>query len=204
MAVGVVDRENDRKEAMIVRVLLVALAVIVVDLIVRLALRRPAPESAPRDADRFRWLRVAVNVIGLASLALVASTASVANEGSLTGNRLIWHVGSGPVFAVGAVAIALSWAHRNRFSSGDVNGLRSAGGWAPLLRKFFFWLAVLLAVPTLVSILAAMFPYFGTEDQQKLLRIHRYCGPLLAGAGLLFGYFAAVTWRVTWREGSPD
>jgi len=189
---------------MITRVLLVALAVIVVDLIVRLALRRHSPAGARRDPGRFRWLRFAINVIGLASLAVVAGTAWVAGEGSLTGNRLIWHVGSGPAFAIAAVAITLCWAQRNRFSASDANHLGSAGAWALPLRKFFFWLAVLLAVPTLVSILAAMFPYFGTEDQQSLLRIHRYCGPLLAGAGLLFAYFAIVTWRETWREGSPD
>jgi len=174
--------------------------VIVVYLIMRLALRRTAPEGSQRDAGRLRWLRVAVNVIGLASLAFVASTAAVANEGTLTGDRLIWHVGSGPAFALGAVAVTLCWAHRNRFSASDANRLGSAGRWALPLRKFFFWLAVLLAVPTLVSILAAMFPYFGTEDQQSLLRIHRYCGPLLAGAGLLFGYFAVVTWLGSWRE----
>jgi len=189
---------------MIVRVLLAALAIIVVDLIARLALRRPAPEGVRREAGRFRWLRVAVNVVGLASLVLVASTAWVANEGSLTGDRLIWHVGNAPAFAIGAVAVTLCWAHRNQFSASDVTRLGSAGAWALPLRKIFFWIAVLLAVPTLVSILAAMFPVFGTEDQQNLLRIHRYCGPLLAAAGLLFAYFAAVTWRETWQEGSPD
>jgi hypothetical protein len=40
-----------------------------------------------------------------------------------------------------------------------------------------------------------MFPIFGTDDQQELFRIHRYCAPLLASAGLLFAYFALVTWR---------
>jgi len=189
---------------MITRVLLVVLAVIVVDLIARVALRRQVPAGVRQDAGPFRWLRVAINTIGLASLAIVASTAWVANEGSLTGDRLIWHVGSGPAFALGAVAITLFWAERNRFSASDATRLGSPGAWALPLRKFFFWLAVLLAVPTLVSILAAMFPYFGTEDQQNLLRIHRYCGPLLAGAGLLFAYFAVVEWRVTWREGSQD
>ena len=185
---------------MITRMLLIVVAVIAVDLIVRLVRRRPVLEGARRDAGRFRWLRAAINVIGFASLVIVASTAWVTDEGSLTGDRLIWHVGSGPAFAIAAVAITLCWAERNRFSASDANRLGSAGAWAAPLRKFFFWLAVLVAVPTLVSILAAMFPYFGTEDQQNLLRIHRYCGSLLAGAGLLFAYFALVTWR----EGSSD
>jgi hypothetical protein len=83
------------------------------------------------------------------------------------------------------------WAHRNQIFVGDWGR-----GWAGLpLRKLFFWISVVLAVPTLVSILAAMFPLTDTEGQQNLIRIHRYCGPLLAAAGLLFAYFALVTWR---------
>jgi len=128
-----------REAVMITRVLLAVLAVIVVDLIVRVAFRRNSPAGPGNDPGRFRWLRVAVNVLGLASLAIVASTAWVANEGSLTGDRLIWHVGSGPAFALGAVAVTLCWAHRNRFSASDANRLGSAGGWAAPLRRQATW-----------------------------------------------------------------
>jgi hypothetical protein len=100
-----------------------------------------------------------------------------------------------PAFALGAVAITLFWAHRNRFAAADWSRLTSAGTWAVPLRKLFFWLGVALTVPTMVSIVAAMFPLFGADGQQDLFRIHRCCAPLLAAAGLLFAYFAAVTWR---------
>jgi FtsH-binding integral membrane protein len=182
-------------------VFLAVVAIVAVDLVLRLVLRRQAPDVGERPAGSglFGWLRVAVNVLGFAALILAASTSLSAllttTEGQLTGDRLIWHVGSAPAFALAAVAIALFWAHRNRFSAADWSRLTSPGDWAIPLRKLFFWIAVALAIPTLVSILAAMFPLFGTDDQQTLVEIHRYCALPLAAAGLLFAYFALVTWR---------
>ena len=181
-------------------VFLAVVAIVVVDLVLRLVLRRHGPDGAVRRAGSglFRWLRVAVNVVGFAALFLAASTSLSAllatSEGQLTGDRLMWHVGTAPAFALAAVAITLFWAHRNRFSATDWGRLTSAA-WALPLRKLFFWIAVALAIPTLVSILAAMFPLFGTDGQQTLVEIHRYCALPLSAAGLLFAYFALVTWR---------
>ena len=73
-------------------------------------------------------------------------------------------------------------------------------GWALPLRKIFFWLSVLIAIPTFVTIIAAMYPITDTAGQAELIELHRTCGPLLAGAGFLFAYFALVTWF----EGSKD
>lgn len=181
-------------------VFLAALAIVVVDVVLRLVLRRNKAEAddPPAGSGPVRWLRVAVNLVGLVSLFLAASTSLsvlLTDEKTLTGDRLMWHVGTAPAFALAAVAIALFWSHRNRFSADDWSRLSSPGGWATPLRKLFFWIAVALAIPTLVSILAAMFPLTDTEGQQDLIRIHRYCGPLLAAAGFLFAYFALVTWR---------
>jgi len=184
----------------VILVFLAALAIMAADLVLRRVLggRHLKEAHQPAGTGLFRWLRVTVNVVGLASLLLAASTGLsvlLTNENALTGDRLIWHVGSAPAFALAAVAIALFWSHRNRFSAADWSRLGAAATWATPLRKLFFWLAVVLAVPTLLSILAAMFPLFGTDDQQDLLRIHRYSAPLLAAAGFLFAYFALVTWR---------
>ena len=176
-------------------VLVATVAIVVVDLMLRMIWKRePARRSnAPAASAFVRWLRVAVNVSGVVALFLVASTALsvlLTNENGLTGDRLIWHVSMAPPFAVAAVVVALFWAHRNRFTSDDWGH-----GWAVPLRKIFFWISVVLAVPTFVSILAAMFPLTDTEGQQNLIRIHRYCGPLLTAAGFLFAYFALVSWR---------
>jgi hypothetical protein len=185
-------------------VFLSALGIIAADVVLRLVLRPKRHDGdTPVGPGLFRWLRVVVNAAGLASLALVASTglsALLTKDNEMTGDRLIWHVGSAPAFALAAVAVTLFWAHRNRFSSADGSRLTSAGAWAVPLRKLFFWLAVALAVPTLLSILAAMFPLFGTADQQDLICIHRYCALLLTAAGFLFAYFALVTWRERSRD----
>lgn len=176
-----------------------ALAVVALDLILRLVFRpQPSATDAPARSGLFGWIRIAVNAVGVGTLALAAYTSlSALTDGdTLTGNRLMWHVGTAPAFAIAAVAIALFWADRNRFSSGDWSRIASAGMWAIPLRKFFFWIAILLAIPTFLSILAAMLPLFGTDDQANLIRVHRYCAPLLGAAGMLFAYFALVTWRM--------
>jgi hypothetical protein len=181
----------------VLTVFLAALAIVAVDLAVRIFHRRPHQETNHQGQGPMRYLRIAVNLAGLFGLLAVAYTGFTAllDDNQMTGDRLIWHVTFAPVFALTAVAVTIFWAHRNRFEGADAGRLTSAGGWGVPLRKFFFWCAVAMAVPTLLSILAAMFPIFGTEDQQELFRIHRYCAPLLASAGLLFAYFALVTWR---------
>jgi hypothetical protein len=157
-----------------------------------------ADAEPPAGSGLFRWLRVVVNTMGFLGLAAVAATgfsALLVKGDEMTGDLLIWHVASAPAFALAAVGITLFWAHRNRFAAADWNRLTSAGAWAVPLRKLFFWLGVALTVPTIVSIVAAMFPLFGTDDQQEMFFIHRCCAPLLAASGLLFAYFALVTWR---------
>lgn len=181
-------------------VFFIALAIVVVDVVLRLVRRRGVTMAhSGGQAGLVRWLRVAVNVAGLAALVAAAITGlspALEKNGEMTGGALITHVTVAPPFAIMAVVVALFWAHRNRFTEGD----RSAGYHAAPLRKFFFWVAVAFAVPTLVSILAAMFPLADTEGQASLIRIHRYCGLFLAGSGLLFAYFALMAWR----EGSKD
>jgi hypothetical protein len=178
-----------------VTLVVLVVAIVIVDLVLRMILRRqrPARKHAPR-AIAFRGMRIAVNVLAAAALFLAAYTA-LHHEGRLTGDSLIWHVTMAPAFAVMAVAITLFWAHRNEFSGNDWRH-----SWALPLRKLFFWISVALAIPTMLSILAAMYPLTDTSGQQDLIRFHRNCGPLLAAAGFLFGYFALMTW---W-EGSRD
>jgi hypothetical protein len=138
------------------------------------------------------WLRVAVNAAGLVTLVLVSYTAFFHDGDSLTGDQLMRHVMFAPAFALAAVAVALFWAHSSRFAEW--------GGLLPLLRNVFFWIAVALAIPTFVSILAAMFPLAGTEGQRELTGIHELCGKLLAGAGFLFAGCALANWWMRRQE----
>jgi len=184
--------------SVVTTVFVVTLAIVVADVVLRLMFGHGRTVGY-RPSGLFRWLRVAVNAAGLAALVAAAITGlspALEKNGEMTGDALITHVTVAPPFAVMAVIVALFWAHRSRFTEGDWNTSYHA---APL-RKFFFWLAVAFAVPTLVSILAAMFPLVDTEGQANLVRIHRYCGLFLAGSGLLFAYFALMAWR----EGSKD
>jgi hypothetical protein len=184
--------------SVVTTVFVVTLAIVVADVVLRLMFGH-GRTAGYRPSGLFRWLRVAVNAAGLAALVAAAITGlspALEKNGEMTGDALITHVTVAPPFAVMAVIVALFWAHRSRFTEGDWNTNYHA---APL-RKFFFWLAVAFAVPTLVSILAAMFPLVDTEGQANLVRIHRYCGLFLAGSGLLFAYFALMAWR----EGSKD
>ena len=58
-------------------VFLSALAIMAVDLVIRILRREDRPGGgSPAGRGLFRWLRVAVNVVGLVSLAGVAATRS--------------------------------------------------------------------------------------------------------------------------------
>jgi hypothetical protein len=180
-----------------------ALAAIAADLLLRVAFRRTKAASPGARGGFVAWLRMAVNLAGLGCLAAAVVTGfspALQNNGTMTGDALITHVSVAPPFAIAAVVVAIFWANRNRFSASDWSRLTSPGACAAPLRKLFFWISVALAIPTLVSILAAMFPIFGTDEQQTLVQIHRYCALFLAGSGFLFAYFALMAWR----EGSKD
>ena len=177
---------------------LAALAAIAADVLLRLVFRGTRTPDPSGQTGVVRWLRVAVNLAGLGCLAAAVVTGlspALQGNGAMTGDALITHVTVAPAFAIAAVMVAVFWANRNRFSVSDWRRLTSPGACAAPLRKLFFWISVALAIPTLVSILAAMFPIFGTDDQQTLVQIHRYCALFLAGSGFLFAYFALMAWR---------
>jgi hypothetical protein len=179
-------------------VFLAALAIIAVDGVLRLAFRHTKAAEHGVRGGFVAWLRVAVNLAGLGCLTAAVVTGvspALQSNGAMTGDALINHVTVAPPFAIAAVIVAVFWANRNRFSTSDWSRLTSPGACAAPLRKLFFWISVALAIPTLVSILAAMFPIFGTDDQQTLVQIHRYCALFLAGSGFLFAYFALMAWR---------
>ena len=143
-----------------------------------------------------------MNILGLVCFAAVAGSGfyTFLTKGNvLTGYRLMVHIGAAAVFAGVSVAMTLFWAHRNSFTPSDWNRLirplSCADTYPILLRKVFFWTAVTLSVPTIASIVMAMFPLPSPNQQQDLFLIHRYCALPLAAAGLLFAYFAFVTWR---------
>ena len=136
---------------------------------------------------------MAANTIGLASFAAAAASGlagAFRPEGRLSGYGLLLHVAAAAGFGLAAIVIALFWCERNRFIGPEWRTSRHAA-----LRKLFFWIALVLVFPTLVSILAAMFPLPTPAEQQWLFVVHRCCALALAASGSLFAWFALMTWR---------
>jgi hypothetical protein len=192
-----------------VKTILMATAVLVLlDLVVvRLLLRHRTPAIGSRRlSPGSRATRVAVNLFGVVSLAALVWTGfyPLLTDGrTLTGYRLMAHVGAAPPFAVAAVLVAVFWAHRNRLTGADWNRLRrpvgaadpaTANPYAVLFRKLLFWIALGLAVPAALSTTLAMFPMFSPVRQEDLLLIHRVSVLPLAAAGALCAYFSVVNW----------
>ena len=179
------------------------LAVIALDAAFRILRRQERLPKVPKTGQRFlTLLRFAVNLAGFACFAAVAGSGFLAvldRQTTLSGSRLIAHMVAAPVFAVSSVVTALFWTHRNQFTASDWVSLHSGSHadestWTVVLRKLFFWVALAFAVPTLLSVLAAMFPLATPAQQQYLFLIHRACALPLATAGLLFAYFALMSW----------
>jgi hypothetical protein len=179
-----------------VSVLVAVLAIIVADIAARAVWFRHKLHVAgtARTASVFlRHLRIAVNVAGFACFAAAAASglgSLLQRQDTLSGYVLLVHVAAAAAFALTSVAIALFWTGRNRFTASDWRcSYRLA------LRKIFFWLALALAVPTIVSIVLAMFPLPTPSQQQSLFLVHRFCALALAAAGTLFVWFALMNWR---------
>jgi hypothetical protein len=165
---------------------------------------RPVREAGGGDR-LLRLVLFCVNAGGVACLAAVSVTsfpAVLARTPALGGYLLMAHVTTAGGFAVAAVAVAVLWVSRNRFTKADwerVTAARKPPATAVsvtvLLRKSFFWVALASAVPTLASALLAMFPLASPDQQQVLLQVHRISALLLVGCSVLFAYCAiAAKW----------
>ena len=177
-----------------VEVVLAAIGTIIVaDLIARAVFRRPKLRVASTVRVGSGWLRdfrVGVNLVGIVCFAAAAMSGLLGvfqQQGALTGYSLLVHIAAAGGFALVSIVVALFWADRNRFPS------RSS--FHVVLRTIFFWLALALTVPTIFSVILAMFPLLTPAQQQFLFLLHRSCALALSGAGLLFIWFALMSWR---------
>jgi len=101
---------------------------------------------------------------------------------------LMIHLLLAPLFAIGLTALVLFWAQRHRFNQNDWTSRQqsfrdkkpSTSSENPnVWKKICFWLSALLAVPLIVSTVLMMYPFYGTNGQELLLRWHGYAGLLL-------------------------
>ena len=107
----------------------------------------------------------------------------------ISGYPVMIHATFAPVFAVCLAVLAVMWANRCRFTyadcpwfqrlvrwftSAESAGAETTGESSCLGQKVTFWLIVFLALPLILSIVASMFPLFGTHGQEFLLGMHLY------------------------------
>lgn len=108
----------------------------------------------------------------------------------LSGWLLMIHATFAPIL-IGCIALlAVGWAHAMRFQKEDFRP-PSAGCWltdSGAAEKGCFWGLVFLSLPLTLSMILSMFNFFGTEGQEFLLVLHRWCALVFAGLMMIFLY----------------
>ncbi len=105
----------------------------------------------------------------------------------LSGVVLIIHVTIAPLFALSLSAVALLWAHRLGFDERDWTCVvalwnRRSPQREMLIRfamKVAFWLLLLFSLPLMLTVILGLFPLFGAEGEELLIRGHGYSALLL-------------------------
>jgi formate dehydrogenase subunit gamma len=102
----------------------------------------------------------------------------------MKGYVLMFHTTCGAVFAVSVGAMLLTWAADHAFTSHDGQFLARGGCLAhrkdlPAARftggdKVYFWMAAVLALAALLTMLLSMIPLLGTPGQALMYETHRY------------------------------
>jgi hypothetical protein len=106
----------------------------------------------------------------------------------ISGYLLMLHVSIAPIFAVVAAIGSVLWANAHSLNSNDWQELHNFQTnpseekehvWVPTaIHKILFWIGILLSLPIILSIILSMYRVFGTNGQDMLLQIHRYCAML--------------------------
>lgn len=147
--------------------------------------RRIAGRAGSLDA--LRRIAFGVSSAFLLLLAVTGFVPVLILNQHLSGVLLIIHVTIAPLFALSLSAAALLWANRLNFDEGDWHCLMAL--WARkspppemLVRfamKIWFWLLLLLSLPLMLTVILGLFPLFGAEGEELLIRWHGYSALLL-------------------------
>ena len=130
---------------------------------------------------RFTRLAYAAMLLGLCGTALTGLVPMLGWNGAMPFWFLMLHCSAAPLFAIGLTAVALTCAHRSRFT--DTSGTFSA------VQKLLFWAMLAFG---LVVIISATLPMLGcdTHWQEILYQTHRFSslGVVAAAAMHAFGF----------------
>ncbi|MCX5654246.1 MAG: cytochrome b/b6 domain-containing protein [Planctomycetota bacterium] len=151
------------------------------------ARRQPHPGLGQRTVRRYslweRLVHLALTVSFLV-LAVTGFAASIGWGGPMKGYVLMLHTTCGAVFAVSVGAMLLTWAADHAFNSHDGQFLARGGCLTyrkdlPAARftgsdKIYFWMAGVLALVALLTMLLSMIPLLGTPGQSLMYETHRY------------------------------
>ncbi len=137
---------------------------------------QPGPRRDGAAAWCVYWL------LGLSVIVLGGSGLNGALADGLAGWPLLLHVAAAPLFLLASMLAGLIWGGRCRF------GMFS-GFWPS--EKLVFWTALLAALLSGGSMMAAMSSSFGYAEQVRLITLHRYSGLVLLVLSGLHVYLAA-------------
>jgi hypothetical protein len=155
----------------------------------------------PQNLRNIHILRKAIFVATTLSLAILAISGflpKVIFGAHLSGVALLIHVTVAPIFALLLAILIVLAAHRHRFVQDDLPGLRyffrreknyrkSTPSPVPSTpQKICFWLAAILSLPLILSILFSMSGLFDAKYQAWFLNTHRYSS---------LGFLVVVLWH---------
>jgi len=151
------------------------------------ARRQPHPGLGEATVRRYSLWERLVHLALLVSFLVLAVTgfsASIGWGGPMKGYVLMLHTTCGAVFAVSVGVMLLTWAADHAFTSHDGQFLARGGCLAhrkdlPAARftggdKVYFWMAAVLALAALLTMLLSMIPLLGTAGQALMYETHRY------------------------------
>ncbi len=109
----------------------------------------------------------------------------------LSGWLLMIHATFSPVFIGCTALLALGWAQGMVFRSDSAVCL-----------KLGFWTLIFLALPLALSMILSMFNFFGTEGQEFLFDLHRWCALGFVCIAVLYLY--GLVRRQMDKENKPE
>ena len=124
------------------------------------------------------------------------------------------HMVAGPIFALGLAGLALLYGYQLRFTSEDWQALAKVfrretdrdkfiSQQQELLKKSTFWLSILLAIPIIFSVTLSMYPLYGPQDQDMLLKLHGYTGLVLLLVFVVYCWSAAAAPKASAKQTKP-
>jgi hypothetical protein len=168
--------------------LLSALGLLITALLLLVCLRLlRSPGSGVAGAARFpRLERLLLWCAALSFMALALSGFWVGLRGqALSGYLLLLHVSCGGALAATATLALLSLAPRYGCETSALEGGRCL--WREL-RRVSFWFLWMTLIGVMLTPLAAMLPWLGTDGQNLLTWLHRCCGLAALAAALGLAY----------------